>query len=456
MTHPPPRQAPRRPAAQRGRLAGLAAAAALALQLAGLPGTASAAPLDDIRRQVEASQFDAAWATAQANPQLIGDVHFDFPYGVAAINTGHVAEGLLALERHLAAVPANDRARLELARGYFLLGEFTRARAEFEFVLRYNPPAGVRASIAGFLQAMQVREDAGGRAVARLYAEAGFGHDSNVNGGTFHDNIDLAGNAFPLDASSRQVGDGYGELAVGGQQVMRVSNRLSVFAGADLDQRSNFVQHPYDLGTAGGYIGLTQLGAGALWRLTLGGNELQVGGNRYRDTAQAQGEANFSFGPALALQAFAQYGEMRYNAANEVLDARTSTAGAVLTYTDAELAGAPSSGVRLSYTQEQNLRLRDDLGHQLSLLRLFGAFSPLERLRITFGVTFYQRVFGGPDIVLGTVRHDHSVGADIVANYALDARWSLRGDLLWSNTHSNQQLFETRRSSAQLKLRYQY
>ena len=102
------------------------------------------------------------------------------------------------------------------------------------------------------------------------------------------------------------------------------------------------------------------------------------------------------------------------------------------------------------------LRLRDDLGHQLSLLRLFGAFSPLERLRITFGVTFYQRVFGGPDIVLGTVRHDHSVGADIVANYALDARWSLRGDLLWSNTHSNQQLFETRRSSAQLKLRYQY
>src|SRR5687768_7354492 len=133
-----------------------AAAAAAALCLGCLP--AAAAPLDDLRRQVEASQFEQAWATAQANPQLIGDVHFDFLYGVAAINTGRVAEGLLALERHLAAVPANDRARLELARGYFLLGDYPRARAEFDFVLRYNPPAGVRNNIAGFLQAMQARE----------------------------------------------------------------------------------------------------------------------------------------------------------------------------------------------------------------------------------------------------------------------------------------------------------
>ena len=150
------------------RRAAVACAAALVILASG----AIAAPLDDIRRQVEASQFGPAYATAQANPQLIGDVHFDFLYGVAAINVGRVPEGLLALERHLAAVPANDRARLELARGYFLLGEYTRARSEFEFVLRYNPPAGVKSNIAGFLQAMQTREAADRRATARFYAEA--------------------------------------------------------------------------------------------------------------------------------------------------------------------------------------------------------------------------------------------------------------------------------------------
>jgi tetratricopeptide (TPR) repeat protein len=124
-----------------------------------------AAPLDDIRRQVESSQFDQAYQTAQSNPQLHGDVHFDFLYGVAAINVGRVAEGVLALERHLAAVPANDRARLELARGYYLVGEYARARSEFEFVLRYNPPAGVRENIARYLQAMALRENASRAAV---------------------------------------------------------------------------------------------------------------------------------------------------------------------------------------------------------------------------------------------------------------------------------------------------
>jgi tetratricopeptide (TPR) repeat protein len=421
-------------------------------------GIASAAPLDDMRRQVEASQFDQAWATAQANPQLIGDVHFDFLYGVAALNTGHVADGLLALERHLSAVPANDRARLELARGYFLLGEYTRARAEFEFVLRYNPPAGVRASIAGYLQAMQQREAGDSRATARVYAEAGMGHDSNVNGGTWRDNVDLGTfGSVSLDGSpSRQVADDFVQAAVGTQQLMRVSNAMSVFAGADLDQRSNLRQHAYDLSTVGAYAGLSQLAAGALWRLTLGGNELLVGGHRYRDTLSGNVEASFNLGAQLAVQAFAQYAETRYATSAESLDARSTTLGALLNYSFEGTAGAPGVGARLSWTQEQNLRLRDDLGYELPLLRVFASASPVAPLRVTFGLTAFKRRYGGTDLGFQTVRSDRQLGADLVLAWALDARWSLRADLLWSDTRSNQHLYDSRRSSAVFKLRYQY
>ena len=42
-----------------------------------------------------------------------GDAQADFMVGLAALETGRVAEAVLALERHLAAVPANDRARLD-------------------------------------------------------------------------------------------------------------------------------------------------------------------------------------------------------------------------------------------------------------------------------------------------------------------------------------------------------
>jgi tetratricopeptide (TPR) repeat protein len=448
MTQPLLRPARRRTAA---------AAAALAIAAAGFATSASATALDDIRRQVEASQFDQAYATAQANPQLMGDVHFDFLYGVAAINVGRVPEGLLALERHLAAVPANDRARLELARGYFLLGEYTRARSEFEFVLRYNPPAGVRSNIAGFLQAMQTREAADRRATARFYAEAGIGRDSNVNGGTFRDELQLVfGNVNLVDSPSREVPDTYGQLAVGGQQQYRVSNRLSVFAGADLDLRANVKQHAYDLTSGGVNIGFSQLGGSALWRTTLALNELIVGGNRYRDTFSLSTDANITLGPDQSVTAFAQYGEMRHAVNDEVRDARATTLGAMFTQGFPDAAGAPSVGARFSYTQEDNARLRVDLSKKMPLLRLFGSLTPMDRLRLSLGVSVYRQQYGGEDVGFGTVRRDNAWAADLVANYALSPTLSLRADAVWSSTQSNQDLYDSHRSAVSLKLRYQF
>jgi tetratricopeptide (TPR) repeat protein len=450
MTH---RSMPRARRLLQRRLAGAACAIAVCAACTG----AYSAPLDDIRRQVESGQFEQAWATAQAQPQFIGDVHFDFLYGVAAINSGHVPEGLLALERHLAAVPANDRARLELARGYFLLGEYTRARAEFEFVLRYNPPAGVRSNIAGFLQAMQLRESADRRASARFYAEAGFGHDSNVNGGTYRDELQLSfGNINLVGSPSQQVPDSYAQLALGGQQLLRVSNRLSVFAGADLDVRANAREHAYDLSTGGAYIGLTQLSGPALWRLTLGSSELQVGGNRYRDTASASLDANLTLNPDLTLVAFAQYGELRYASSDESQDARSTTLGLMLTQGWPELPGAPSMGLRASYTQDQNLKLRTDLSRHVPLLRLFASASAGERLRLSLGLTAFQQKYGAEEISFGSVRTDDAISVDLVANYTFDANWSLRADAVWSTNRSNHDLYDSKRSSASMKLRYQF
>lgn len=422
-----------------------------------------AAPLDDIRRQVEGSQFEQAYQTALANPQLIGDVHFDFLYGVAAINVGRVPEGLLALERHLSAVPANDRARLELARGYFLLGEYARARSEFEFVLRYNPPAGVRTNITGFLQAMQVRENADRRGSARFYAEAGGGHDNNVNGGTFHDTYRVGNQVFTPELASRQVSDDYAQLAVGGQQLLRVSSRLSVFAGADLDHRANAKQQIYDLSNAGAYIGFTQLSGAALWRATLGASEMLVGGNRYRSALQLSADATLSPGPESSLVVFAQYAEWRHaTSVDKDRDQRLTSLGLTYTYNFSGMAWAPAAGVRLSYGQEDNQRQRRDFSKQGPVLRLFAGVSPLERLRISAGLTASSQKYGGADTVYllagdaNAVREDQTIGADVLANYAIDANWSVRAEAQWTITRSNQDLYDSSRKSLALKLRYQF
>ena len=440
---------------QRLRRSAATALAAAALCLAWVD--AAAAPLDDLRRQVEASQFEQAWATAQANPQLIGDVHFDFLYGMAAINTGRIPEGLLALERHLAAVPANDRARLELARGYFLLGEYTRARAEFDFVLRYNPPANVRATIAGFMQAMQTRELADNRASARLYAEAGLGYDDNVNGGTFRNDFLTTFGQIPLaSTSSAQVGDTVVQLALGGQQFRRVSNRLTVFAGADLDHREGAEHKQYNLTYGNVYAGFTQLSGIALWRLTLSANELMVGGSRYRDTLQALLDATFTLDGRLTLQTLVMFAEQRHSTADQVRDARATSVGGTLTYNFADTPGAPQAGVRVLLTKDDNTRRREDLSRQVELLRVFGSLAPADKWRLTAGITGYVARYQAVDIGVGTQREDTAWGADLVLSYALTPLWSLRGELFYNEVRSNQDLYDSKRAAALLKVRYQF
>ncbi len=418
---------------------------------------ARAAPLDDLRTQVEASQFEAAWATVQANPQLIGDPHFDFLYGLAAINVGRVAEGVLALERHLSAIPANDRARLELARGYFLLGEYGRARSEFEFVLRYNPPLSVRANIQGYLQAMQTRELAESRTSARFYAEVGHGRNSNVNGGTWHDKVatTISGDFVP-DGLSRQISDDVTQLAIGAQKVARVTGRLQVFAGFDLNHAENVKWKDFNLTNGGAYIGMTQLSSLALWRLTLSASELRVGANRYRDTLGLNAEGNFTPGPTVALVAFGGYEEFRHARPDDFRDAYAGTLGAMLTVSPASWPGAPSVGARLAFTREHNMRLQRDLSYDQVQLRLFAAASPLERLRISAGFTAARKKHDVAGVLELDTRKDTMLALDAVATYALDERWQLRADGSWSTNRSNLDINDFGRKTLSLKVRYQY
>ncbi len=445
-----------------GRRVHFALRPAVAAALMWVACSAWAAPLDDIRRQIEGSQFEQAYQTAMANPQLIGDVHFDFPYGVAAINVGRVPEGLLALERHLSAVPANDRARLELARGYFLLGEYTRARSEFEFVLRYNPPAGVRTNINGYLQAMQVRENADRRSSARFYVEVGGGHDGNVNGGTYHATYPVGNQILTPDPASRQVADDFAQVALGGQQLMRVSSRLSVFAGADIDHRANAKQHIYDIGNAGAYIGFSQLSGLALWRATLGASEMLIGGSRYRSTLQLSADATLSPSADSSLVASGQYSEWHHNAIEKDRNARVTTLGLTYTYNFNNLAWAPALGTRFSYSQEDNQRQRTDFSKHGPTLRVFAGITPLERLRVSAGLTAAALKYGGEDTVFkaagdtNALRRDQSIGADVTVNYAIDANWSVRSEAQWTITRSNQDLYDSNRKSLGVKLRYQY
>jgi tetratricopeptide (TPR) repeat protein len=111
--------------------------------------------------------------------QMEGNVYFDYFYGVSAIDSGHASQGVFALERVILLAPADHVARLELARGYFILQEYARARKEFERVISTNPPPGVNQTTQRFLALIRLRE-AKYRTTSNGFVALSIGHDSNI------------------------------------------------------------------------------------------------------------------------------------------------------------------------------------------------------------------------------------------------------------------------------------
>ena len=416
-----------------------------------------ASPIDDIRRLVESGQFEVAYKAALAYPEQIGTPHFDFLYGMAALGAGHVAEGVLALERHLVAVPANDRARLEMARGYFQLGELGRARLEFELVLKHNPPVEVQANIRHYLDSMQTRDSASLRATSRFYVDAGYGRDSNVNSGTYNTNVNLLSGTIPIaNSSSTQAADNYGQLALGGQWMKRVSPQLAVFAGGDLDVRQNEKKRAFSLTSYGGFLGFSYLKGSGLYRVTAADSEIAVGNVRYRNMYSVTGEAQYTLAPGRSLAGFAQYGEAAFAGANQVQDSKLATLGATLSQSFEGMPLHPNAGVRLSLTDETNLRMRPDLSRKISTFQVFGSVAPMERMAVTMGYTQQLQNYQKADLAFGTVRNDTLRSLDLGVNYAVDRNWSARCEIQVADNASNQSLYAFKKRAVALKARYEY
>ena len=399
--------------------------------------------LNELRRLVDSGQHQQAMQFAGRHPGLLGNPHFDFLYGLAAINANRLPEGLLALERHLSTVPANDRARLELARGYFELGEYARARQEFEFVLRYNPPAEVRTNIQRYLDAMRAREAVASRATRRTYLEIGAGHDSNVNAGTYNDWFRLFERPID-DPLARAIDSPFVRLGGGGQWLKRIDARLAVYAGVDFDVKHNSSATRFDTGNLSGHLGFSVLKGPGLYRLSLADAQMWVDGERYRNTLSLSGEGQFSLGQGYTANAVAQYAELGYAAAHDHLDAKLSTLGGGVRKT-LNAPWRPSIGAQLTWAREINLNKLASNDRDMRTARLSLAASPTPKLSINFDLSRQSSDFGAASLPGIPVREDLMWTAEAGINYLLDKHWLLRADVSHTDNDSNLDLFAYRR-----------
>lgn len=420
-------------------------------------GPSFAAPADEVKALLDKGNAAAAYALGKNHPDQLGNPQFDFYFGVAAIDSGHAGEGVLALERYVINFPNNVNARLELARGYFVMGDDLRAREEFDAVLTAKPPAPVVANIERFLDALRSRESTY-RTTTGLFVEVGYGYDSNVNGGVGSANINLPvfGNVL-IGQTGVKTKSNFSWLAVGGQISHPVSPGLAVFAGGQIDGKFNSSgdAQQFDQGNIAANGGISYFKDKNFYRLTASRAEVTVDYNRFRTVSSLSGEWLHQIDELQTISPFVQTAQFDYTGNNRVRDAEFHAAG--IGYRKAFIAAwQPLLTLSINTGKEHNTEGRPDLGREIYGGRAALAITPIPKWALSVGGTYQKSRYSGPDALLGTTRSDNYYAADAVASYAYTRDLSLRAELLLSKNDSNLELYAYRRDMLTFKLRYDF
>jgi len=220
--------------------------------------SAVALAADDLATLINQRNYQAAYDLAkQLQDKRAGEPDFDFYYGLAALESGHPQEAVFALERVIAMVPEDHRARLELARAHFMLGNFEQSKKLFQKVLESEPPPKVQENIRYFLDQIEQGAQQRDRQLSASVALK-LGYDSNVNSATDDKRVTLPiGLTLQLGDSSREIGDDFYNITVDGSYLQLMRKDMGYFLSAGVDQRSNVQYSQFDIRTTnvgGGYI----------------------------------------------------------------------------------------------------------------------------------------------------------------------------------------------------------
>ncbi len=414
-----------------------------------------AAPPDEVKALLDKGNAASAYALGKKHPEELGNPAFDFHFGVAAIDSGHAGEGVLALERYVVNFPGNNAARLELARGYFVMGDDQRAREEFNGVLGTKPPAAVVANIERFLDALRSRESTY-RTTAGLFVEVGYGYDSNVNGGVSSANINLPiFGRVAVSPAGVKTNSNFSWLAVGGQVSHPVSPGFSVFAGGQLDGKFNSTSEaqPFDQGNIAVNGGVSYFKDKNFYRLTASHASVSVDYQRFRDVNSLSGEWLHQIDELQTISPFVQTAQFKYTGDNRLRDADFNAVG--IGYRKAFIdKWQPLLTLSVNTGKEHNTEGRPDLGREMYGGRIALAITPIPKWALSVGTTFQKSSYSAQDALLATTRKDNYYAADAVASYAYTRDLSLRAELLLSKNESNLELYTYRRDMLTFKLRY--
>jgi tetratricopeptide (TPR) repeat protein len=395
--------------------------------------------LDRARALLDAGKAAEAHRLLSAEvPQRGGTPEFDLLLGMAALSAGEPAEAVFALERVLAVEPDNARARTELARAYFDLGENEAAQQEFTEVRRETLPPAMTKAVDDYLSAIDARFEEQNRRID-VFIEAAAGYDSNVNSATDTSQVAIPafGNlVFTLDRTGRELDSGFFEVNAGTVfSAPFARDDLRIFGGADLHERVTVNEEDFRTRTANGQVGLRLESGDNAFLGSLLGQRFYVDGDPNRDQLGFAAQWQHSFGERTLGSVFGQWAAQRFPD-QEIRDADQYGGGVGIVHA-MDRAGDPIVyASAYGGVDDEEDDSREDIGRTFAGVRVGGQYTWNSRTLLTGGVSYQWSEYGADDPLFLETREDHFFLIRAGLEYALTRNWSLRPELQYTNNDS--------------------
>ncbi|MBK0391985.1 hypothetical protein [Ramlibacter algicola] len=435
-----------------------------------LPLATQAASADDVKSLTEAGKAAEAYALGKKHPELLGQPGFDLFFGAAAIQAGHVAEGVLALERYLLAAPNDGTARLLLARGYFLLGEDARARTEFDDIAKSSPPPEVAVAVDRYLDAIRTRASRN-TPTTSAFVELGVGRDSNVNAGPAQANVFIPGfGVQPLAESSMRTASGFASAAAGVAYNHPIAPGVLLFVQGQGERRfhNDGDTHQFEVGNYNIAGGVSLLHDQGVLRAGLGYGLVTVGSRNFRRANSVSVEWQQRIDDTQSLTLGGQYARFNYGTTESIADG-------ISTLVDNSARDADFTGISAVYKRTWatawspllTLALnmgdqRSRTGHDELVPRTLGAsaslnLSPLPKWGVLVGYSYQQSKYHGEDFFTSPdSRRDRFHAIDLGLTYLWSRHLSFRAEAQLSRNRSNADVYAFPRNVFALKARYEF
>ena len=420
----------------------------------GTPGLSSIP--DQMKALIEHQHAREAYEMGLEHPELMGDPLFDYVFGVASVDSGRVSLGVLALERVLLTNPADDLARLELARAYFALGEYQRARDEFNEVKRHRPPPGVVKTVDQFLDGIK-RKEGEYKVLWGAYGEFGLGYNSNVNAATAVDSIILPFiGPIQLSASSRPLPSPFGVGAIGGSVSVPIDYDLHGFLNVNASTQKYSQAEGYNLGGAVLTGGLRYNDGPNEYKVLAFGSVAQLSNVPVPNTAGGGVEYARRLNETESL--LAGVSAIRLSYPTDFVAYNSNLGTAMLGYRQVFplVKWQPVLDLSATFGKQSNTSDRPDLERRILGANMQVSFMPNPQTGISLGAGYAQSNYGSEDLLYQTNRSDGLISANAVLQYSLTKELSARAEFTYFNNLSNLGLYSYNQWTGALKLRYSY